>query len=70
MNEEERRIARRAIKYLKKHGLTIHQGWTINGEPPAAMRDYLDSMIEGCFPTDENEVEKQVVELIEMGLEA
>jgi len=70
MNEEERRIARRAIKYLKKHGLTIHQGWTINGKPSADVQEYLDSMIEACFPTDEDELEDQVVELIEKGLEA
>lgn len=58
-------IAHKAIRYLRQNGLTIRQGWTVNGKPPADVKDYLDAMIEGCFPTDEDELEEQVIELIE-----
>ena len=62
-------IAHRAIQYLRRHGLTITEGWRINGEPPSDVRDYLDGMIAACFPSDEDEVEEQVIALIENELE-
>jgi hypothetical protein len=67
---DEARIAKKAIRYLKRHGLTITQGWQINGTPPESVREYLDGMIEGCFPTDEDELEKEVIGLIETDLSA
>jgi hypothetical protein len=65
MNEKETGIALEAINYLKEHGLSIGQGWQVNGEPPRDVRTYLDGMIETCFPTDEHELAEQVIELIE-----
>jgi hypothetical protein len=69
MSTDDKRIAQEAIQYLKDHGLTIMTGWKTNGEPPAEVREYLDAYIEGCFPTDEGELEEQVTELIEMDLQ-
>ena len=66
MNNDVNQIAKKAIAYLKKHGLTIDTGWHLNGTPPEDIAEYLDSVIVGCFPTDEDELKKQVIELIEM----
>jgi hypothetical protein len=68
MNAEEKRIAEEAINYLKTHGLTIDQGWHLNGTPPTDVAEYLDSIIESRFPTDENELTEQVAEMIETEL--
>ena len=68
MNAEEERIAQEAINYLKAHGLTIDRGWHLNGKPPSDVATYLDSMIGGRFPTHENELVEQVVEMIETEL--
>lgn len=62
----EREIATEAIAYLRKYGLTITTGWQVNGQPPADVREYLDGVIEGCFPTDEAELEDQVIDWIEI----
>ena len=69
MNTKERRIAEEAINYLKSHGLTIHQGWQLNGNLPQEVAQYLNGTIECCFPSDEDEVVDQVIEMIEMELE-
>lgn len=68
MNPEEERIAQEAISYLKTHGLTIDQGWHLNGKPPSDVAGYLDRVIEGCFPTDEDELTEQVIGMIRMDL--
>lgn len=70
MNTKERRIAQEGISFLKDHGLTIDQGWQLNGKPPQDVEEYLNATIECCFPSDEDEVVKQAIELIEMDLEA
>ena len=64
-SSDEARIAKKAIRYLKRHGLTITNGWKINGTPPEEVREYLDGMIESCFPTDEDELEEEVIGLME-----
>jgi hypothetical protein len=68
MNAKEKRIAQEAINYLKTHGLTIDQGWHLNGKPPWEVQSYLDSMIESCFPVDEDELAEQVIDMIETEL--
>jgi hypothetical protein len=68
MNAEERRIAHVAIGYLRDHGLSIDQGWHLNGEPPQDVEEYLDGMIESCFPTDEDELTERVIDMIETDL--
>lgn len=70
MTEQERELRKRAAAYLKKHGLTIDNCWQLNGEPPEDAGNYLNAMISGCFPADEDEVREQVLELIQMELEA
>jgi hypothetical protein len=43
-------LARRAIKHLKENGITVHEaGYTINGEPPPDVKEYVDSMIAFVF---------------------
>lgn len=69
MNEEEKRIAQEAISYLKAHGLTIDDGWHINGDPPPDVATYLDCMIGNFFPVDEGELEEQVLAQIEAELD-
>jgi len=64
--KSKRQIAKEAIAYLKKPGLTIDTGWHLNGTPPEDVAEYLDSVIVGCFPTDESELVEQVIDLIEM----
>ena len=65
LNTEEKCIARKAIQYLRQHGLTITNGWEINGVPTREMRGYLNGVIESCFPSDEDELEDRVIEIIE-----
>jgi len=63
-SETRHRTAEMAMSYLETHGLTIDQGWHLNGNPPPDVAEYLDGLIEGCFPTDEAELTQQVIEMI------
>lgn len=65
LDTEEKRIAQRAIHYLRQHGLTITDGWNINGTPPVEVRSYLGGVIQSCFPTDEDELADRVIEMIQ-----
>ena len=68
MSVNEKQTAQEAINYLKKHGLTIHQCYEINGEPPQDVAAYLSGRIDACFPSDEDEVAEQVIDMVEMEL--
>jgi hypothetical protein len=66
--ETRHRLAEKSMRFLEAHGLTINRGWHLNGNPPSDVGEYLDSLIESCFPTDEAELTKQVIEMIEYDL--
>lgn len=69
MNEQEKGIARRAIEYLKKHGLSFDVTWKLGGDaPPPEIEECLDGHVQSCFPSDPEEVAEQVIEMIEMDL--
>jgi hypothetical protein len=65
---DRHRIAEEATCFLETHGLTIKKGWDLNSNPPSDVREYLDGLIESCFPTDEAELTEQVIEMIEYDL--
>ena len=65
---ERWQIAQEAMSFLQTHGLTINRGWHLNGNPASDVREYLDGLIESCFPTDEAELTGQVIEMIEYDL--
>ena len=68
MTAEEERLARRAIAYLKEHGVTMEWSWKLNGQPPEDVQDYLAREIDHCFPDNENYLAELVIGLIEMDL--
>ena len=68
MTAEEERLARRAIAYLKKHGLTMEWSWKLNGQPPEDVQDYLGKLLDYAFPPDEETLVDLIIGLIEVDL--
>jgi hypothetical protein len=69
MNDQEKCIAREAVRYLKEHGLDFDVTWNFGGDrPPPEVEEWLDGHIGSCFPTDPAEVAQHVIEMMEMEL--
>ena len=68
MTEQEKRVARRTIKYLKEHGLDFDVTCNLGVEVPAEIQACVDSYFDSCFPTDPDAVAEQVIDMIEESL--